>query len=83
MSDPVRGRVMIINNERFFRNDGRELTEATRDGSYIDYVNIKILLKDMGFVVANEDDPLFDLSKQVTESNYIVYSPQAVTNCDI
>jgi len=66
MSDPVRGRAMIINNERFFRDGGRELTKATRHGSYIDYVNIKTLLKDMGFVVVGEDEPLFDLSKQVS-----------------
>jgi len=68
MSDPVRGRVMIINNERFFRDNGSELTKATRHGSYIDYYNISKLFKDMGFIVANEDDPLFDLSKQVIKS---------------
>jgi len=37
-------------------------------GSYIDYYNISKLFKDMGFIVANEDDPLFDLSKQVIKS---------------
>jgi len=68
MSDPVRGRVMIINIERFFRDDGSELTKATRHGSHIDYYNISKLLKDMGFVVVDENDPLFDLSKQVTVS---------------
>jgi len=68
MSDPDRGRVMIINNERFFREDGSELTEATRHGSHIDYYNISKLLKDMGFVLVDENERLFDLSKQVTVS---------------
>lgn len=65
MSNPVRGRAMIINYERFFTKEGRENTKATRHGSHIDYYNIKQLFKDMGFVVVKDDEPMFDLTKEV------------------
>jgi len=44
MSDPVRGRAMIINNNKFYE-DGKLIN--TRLGSEVDYKNLKLLFKDL------------------------------------
>jgi len=71
MSDPVRGRAMIINNGRFYRHDGSEIAELTRHGSAIDYENVSALFNDMGFVIAGRERRWFDLTREVSISLFL------------
>jgi len=64
MSDPVRGRAMIINIENFYK-DGRHLPKLTREGSYLDYQNIRRLFQDMAFDIVKKDEEMSDLCKNV------------------
>jgi len=80
MSDPVRGHAMIINNGRFYRDDGSEITEATRHGSGIDYDNISTLFKDMGFVIARGERRWFDLTREVSITIFLdIGQPKIIT----
>ncbi|XP_067934863.1 uncharacterized protein [Watersipora subatra] len=56
MSEGVRGRVLIF-NIKTFRHTG-----TTRDGSEVDYDNLRRLLKDLKFDVAKTEADLTDLS---------------------
>ncbi|XP_067944843.1 uncharacterized protein [Watersipora subatra] len=58
MSEPVRGRVLIINNMNFRYGHGN------RAGSQFDYKNLSRMFKDLKFDIAKSQDELTDLRAQ-------------------
>jgi len=60
MTDPVRGRALVINIRNFY--DGRDLVE-TRHGSECDFGNLMRSLPDLGFKIAGSGE---DLTAQVS-----------------
>ena len=59
MTDRVRGRVLIININKF------STTDKQRTGSQVDYDNISRLFKDLRFSVAKTEAELTNLTAEV------------------
>ena len=59
MSDPVRGRALVINNERFAQ------LSLTRKGSDVDVKNITFLLKSLKFEIVKPSTGTDDLYAKV------------------
>ena len=59
MSDGVRGRVLIININNF------SYTRKVRQGSQIDYSNLRQLFRDLKFEIVKSENALTDLTAQV------------------
>ena len=66
MSDPVRGRVMIINNNKFY--EGETLVD-TRNGSEVDCANLATLFRQMRFDMVKTSKELSDLTAEVCKRN--------------
>jgi len=68
MSDPVRGRAMIINNNMFY--DDVKLIN-TRLGSEVDYENLKLLFKHLRYDLVKTQEELSDLTAEVGNFNLL------------
>jgi len=62
MSDPIRGRAMIINNNKFYE-DGKLIN--TRLGSEVDYKNLELLFKHLRYDLVKSQEKLSDLTAEV------------------
>ena len=59
MNGDIRGRVMIINIMNFY------LTGQKREGSEVDYRNLRRMFKDLKFDIVKSQDQLTDLTAKV------------------
>jgi len=68
MSDPIRGRAIIINNNMFY--EGGKLIN-TRLGSEVDYENLKLLFKHLRYDLVKTQEELSDLTAEVGNFNLL------------